>query len=213
MSKSLYSDDNPSTTISGFGYKDKQTAIKTIDSVEKTKRGIDYKFQVINTMYYRAKHHKNRTKKMEDAMKVFKKWLDNYKKKEINMFDKYPFLSLSLIKSYEKLANYYNISLKSRGIIKPSTSDEGFLVVYRKIKGKYKKLKNIPVKKKKPDGVDWLTKRNNQVNAKFKQSKKMKLKLFHTDGPLKDLPTKIHVNMIMWAYSPFPDILIKEKNY
>ena len=211
MSKSLYSDDNPSTTISGFGYKDKDIAIKTINSVNKTKRGLNYKFQVINTMYYRAKHHKNRTKKMEGAMKIFKKWLDKYKKLEKNKEDKFPFLTLSLIKSYEKLAEYYKVSLKSRGLIKPTTSDEGFLVVYRRLKGKYTKLKNIPVKKKKPEGSNWFNKRNNQVNAKYKQAKKMKLKLFHISGPLKDLPTKIHINMIMWAYSPFPDILKKRK--
>ena len=45
------------------------------------------------------------------------------------------------------------------------------------------------------------------------KQKKMKLKLFHDKGKYKNLPTKIHINMIMWAYSPFPDILKKELNY
>lgn len=76
----LYSDNNPNTTIKGFGYKDKKTAIATIKKVEKTKRGKLYKWQVINTMYNRAKYHKHRTKDMEEAMKVFKKWLDNNKR-------------------------------------------------------------------------------------------------------------------------------------
>ena len=75
----LYSDNNPNTTIKGFGYKDKKTAIATIKKVEKTKRGKLYKWQVINTMYNRAKYHKHRTKDMEEAMKIFKKWLDNNK--------------------------------------------------------------------------------------------------------------------------------------
>ena len=35
MALSLYSDDNPKTTIKGFGYKNKQKAIDTIDLVEK----------------------------------------------------------------------------------------------------------------------------------------------------------------------------------
>ena len=39
----------------------------------------------------------------------------------------------------------------------------------------------------------------------------MKLKLFHDKGKFKDLTTKIHINMIMWAYSPFPDILKRIK--
>ena len=84
MSISLYSDDNPKTTIKGFGYKNKEKAEETIKLVEKTNRGINYKFQVINTMYYRAKHHKNRTKDMEEAMKVFEKWIKKYKKKYVD---------------------------------------------------------------------------------------------------------------------------------
>ena len=173
--------------------------------MEKTKRGEQYKFQVINTMYYRAKHHKNQTKNMREAMKVFKKWLDNRK----NNNNDYPYLKLSLVKKYEKLAEEYNISLKSRGLEKPTTSDEGFLVVYKRLKGNSNKLKKCLVKKSVPNGIDWFQKRNNQVKAKYGQAKKMKLKLFHESGKYKDLPTKIHTNMIMWAYSPFPDILEK----
>jgi hypothetical protein len=46
-------------------------------------------------MYYRAKHHKNKTKDMEKAMKVFKVWLDNYKNmKKEESGNKYPFLKL-----------------------------------------------------------------------------------------------------------------------
>ena len=211
MSISLYSDDNPKTTIKGFGYKNKEKAEETIKLVEKTNRGINYKFQVINTMYYRAKHHKNKTKGMEEAMKVFKKWLDNYKKMKKNEEDKFPFLKLRLIRSYEKLADFYNISLKARGLEKPTTSDEGFLVVYRRLKGNINKLKSCPVKKNKPDGDNWYNKRNSQVKAKFSQAKKMKLPFFHEKGELKGLPTKIHINMIMWAYSPYPDLLEKNK--
>ena len=33
--------------------------------------------QIILTMYYRAHHHPHRTKDMEKAMKIFKKWLIN----------------------------------------------------------------------------------------------------------------------------------------
>ena len=76
----LYSDDNPRSTIQGTGFKDKERALKTIKIVKKLK---DPKkaFQIINTMYFRARHHPNRTKNMELAMKIFKKWLDNYKVK------------------------------------------------------------------------------------------------------------------------------------
>ena len=59
------------------------------------------------------------------------------------------------------------------------------------------KLKNIPVKKTKPNGVDWYRKRDVQIKAKLSQIERMNLKLFE-DGK----PTKIHINLIMWAYSP-----------
>ena len=36
-----------------------------------------YQRQVAVTMYYRAKHHKYRTKDMEAAMKVYKKYLNH----------------------------------------------------------------------------------------------------------------------------------------
>jgi hypothetical protein len=37
--------------------------------------------QVVNTMYNRAKYHANQTDGMRDAMKIFKKWLNNKKSK------------------------------------------------------------------------------------------------------------------------------------
>ncbi len=78
----LYSDRNPKTTIKGFGYKNANKAKNTLKRLRKLKKPEVYKFQVVNTMYYRAKHHKYRTKDMEAAMKVFKKYLDKRKTKK-----------------------------------------------------------------------------------------------------------------------------------
>ena len=78
----LYSDRHPKTTIKGFGYKNADKARRTLKKLRKLKKPEVYKFQVINTMYYRAKHHKYRTKDMESAMKVFKKYLDKRKSKK-----------------------------------------------------------------------------------------------------------------------------------
>ena len=79
----LYSDRNPKTTIKGFGYANAKKARATLKKLKKVKRPEVYKFQVVNTMYYRAKHHKYRTKDMEAAMKVFKKYLDRRKTKKL----------------------------------------------------------------------------------------------------------------------------------
>lgn len=77
---SLYSDNHPDTSTRGLGYKDAQTALDTIKKIKN--RNLVYQFQVINTMYNRAKYHPHQTIDMRKAMKVFKIWLDNYKKIE-----------------------------------------------------------------------------------------------------------------------------------
>ena len=213
----LYTDAHSKTTIKGTGYKDKKTALKTLKLVKN--KPLKYQFLIINVLYQRAKYHKNQTKNMIEAMNIFEKWLNNYrKKKELNK-KKYkiikggeknlPYLPLSLINSYEKLANYYNVSLKARGIIKPTTSDEGFLVVFRKVKGNGNLMKNIPCKKDKKNGVNWNRKRTVEILGKLGQAKSMKLDFFNKKGLLKGLPTIIHINMIMWGYSPYPSKLKK----
>ena len=78
INMSLYADHHPNTSIKGYGYADKEKAQKTIDKLKKIKKGRIYNLQVLNTMYNRAKYHKFRTKKMEEAMNIFQKELQNY---------------------------------------------------------------------------------------------------------------------------------------
>jgi hypothetical protein len=83
----LYSNLNPNRTLKGTGFKDKKTAMKTIKLIRF--RSPTYQFNVINTMYNRAKYHPNQTKEMRDAMEIFADWLKKYKKPEI----KYAYMS------------------------------------------------------------------------------------------------------------------------
>tara|TARA_Y100000589_G_C27094189_1_gene605238 strand:- start:236 stop:760 length:525 start_codon:yes stop_codon:yes gene_type:complete len=71
---SLYEDYKPETTIKNLGFKNKLKAIYTINKIKN--KSLKYQKSVINTMYNRAKYHPNRTKDMEKAMQVFKKWLN-----------------------------------------------------------------------------------------------------------------------------------------
>ena len=71
---SLYTDDNPEETLKGTGFKNKETAEKTLELI-KNKDSV-YQKRLINTLYNRAKHHPHQTKDMKNAMKVFKKWLN-----------------------------------------------------------------------------------------------------------------------------------------
>lgn len=192
---SLYTDDNPETTIKGTGFKNAKKVKETFKLI--SRRSMLYQFQVVNTMYNRAKYHKYKTDEMKEAMILLKEWLDNYKKEE-----NYEYLPLDLVNKYEKLAEEYNISRVARGLDKSTKSDEGFLVVYRKANGNGNKLVNKLVKKNKPQSADWNIHRNNFIKARLGQMKKANTKWFHNTGIYKDLPTKQHLVLIMNAYSP-----------
>ena len=194
----LYSDKNPGSTLEGTGYKDKETAEKTIKLVEK--RSLIYQKAVVNTMYHRAKNHKNQTPEMKEAMRVFKTWIKKHRKDKPT----YDYLKLDLVKTYEKLADEYNISRVARGLKPPSKTSRGFLEVYKKARGKKAKLPFIPTFKDNPEGQDYDSYIESFLNARLGQMKAAKTKLYYTSGKYKGLPTKQHVILIMHAYSPDP---------
>ena len=75
---SLYSDYDPKTTTQGLGFKDKEKALYTVNKIKN--RDLKYQVNVVATMLGRAKKHPNKTKEMNAAIKVFNKWMKNYKK-------------------------------------------------------------------------------------------------------------------------------------
>lgn len=183
----LYTDNNPKTTIKGTGFKNKDSATKTLNLIKN--RSILYQKALVNTLFNRAKYHQNKNEDMEEAMKVFKKWLSKNSKVKV----KYPYLPLSVIKKYEKLANDLNVSRVSRGVDTSTKSDYGFLVKYKKVKSP-NKLAFIPVKINNPKGNDYDSQREKFLNARSVQAKV----LYTPDGN----PTKAHLVLIMNAYSP-----------
>ena len=58
-------------------YKNAPSARKTVKQLRRKPNA--YQKQVATTMYYRAKHHKHQTKKMHEAMTVYKNFLDSKK--------------------------------------------------------------------------------------------------------------------------------------
>ena len=77
---SLYSDYNPKTTTQGLGFKNKEKALYTIKTIKN--RSIKYQVNVIATMLGRAKNHPNKTKDMDDAIKIFVDWMKKHKIKK-----------------------------------------------------------------------------------------------------------------------------------
>jgi len=129
----------------------------------------------------------------------------NTTNKNIKEQKDYPFIPLPLVNRLEALAEFYDISLVSRGKIPPNKTDKGFLVVFRhQAKGQADKLKTIPILTKNPNGNTWDRQRNNYILRRQDMLRRAKYGLYVRDGPLAGLPTVLHVNMMMWAYSPDP---------
>jgi len=181
----LYADYHPELSTKGTGFKDEEIAKNTIKII--SKRCLKYQFDVINTMYNRAKYHPNQTSDMIKAMVIFKRWLDEYiKKKDIE--NKYKdFLSLDVITSYEKLARDYNINDEYKE----------FLKIYKKIKKPYK-LQYILAY----NNQDFYSLRINLIKSILKKIKQNNNKLFYTSGKNIGLPNKNHLLLILHAYSP-----------
>ncbi len=196
----LYNDLHPDKSLKNTGFKNKSTAISTIKMVEK--RSLRYQFDVINTMYNRAKYHPHINDDMKEAMSVFKTWLKKYTKMKSMEDKKYPWLSLKTIAKYEKIAEMYGVSEVARGLKKGTRTDEGFLKMYKKVGGKAYKLQYIPVKKDKMTGQDYHSYRISFLNSRMGQIKHAKTPLYYTEGKFKGLPTKQHIILIMHGYSP-----------
>ena len=77
---SLFSDYNPKTTTKGLGFKNKEKALYTINIIKN--RSTKYQVNVIATMLGRAKNHPNKTRGMNDAIKLFSDWMKQYKRKK-----------------------------------------------------------------------------------------------------------------------------------
>ncbi len=78
----LYTNAHKKSTIKGLGFKDEKKANETIKILRRNKIPKKKQFLIINLLYYRAKYHPNQTKDMRKAMRLFKKWIDSYKKSE-----------------------------------------------------------------------------------------------------------------------------------
>ena len=120
--------------------------------------------------------------------------------------DNYKLIPLKIVKIFESLANYYDISRKSRGLEKPTKSDKGFLQLYKELNGKWEKMKSLPVKKSNPNGEKWDHHRDDYCKRRISMIGRAKnYDLYDDDG----LPTIMHMNMLMWAASPDYTNIIK----
>mmetsp|Transcript_40910 Transcript_40910/g.65742 ORF Transcript_40910/g.65742 Transcript_40910/m.65742 type:complete len:275 (-) Transcript_40910:277-1101(-) len=212
----LFTDDNPDSTVHGTGFNSKEKAEQTISMMHG--RDITYQFQVINTMYYRAKSVIKRTKNatkvkcIQEAIDVFEHWLTDYKanNRKTEMFHH---LSLDVMTKCEPLADYYQI-------------DKTYLNVYRKLNGDAKMLRITKVPVDILNGVNtnnqntnttqitWDIHRNqllrtlkqemnqNDGNSTHKNKNEHHQLYCDKHSDIDGLPTLLHTKMIMLGYTP-----------
>jgi len=97
-------------------------------------------------------------------------------------------MPLSLAAKFEPMA-------KERGVSDVARSKRGFFTQYKKVGGRFAQLDPW-----------WRNRRNNFVNRHMAQVRKHGEKLVDSQGR----PTRRHLALIMWAYSPFPAKSLKK---
>ncbi len=100
----------------------------------------------------------------------------------------YPYLALSTITALEPAA-------RRRGVSEVARSPRGFLAVYRGAKGDWRRLSE-----------DWIAKRDGFIARHLAQLEGRGEALIDPDG----MPTRRHLALIMWAYSPLSKPTIRQ---
>lgn len=204
----LYTDDNPSTTIHGTGFKDAEAAHRTLDLI--SKRSLTYQFQTVSTMFHRAKHHpamkpkkggdgmeREGVKGMQQAMAIFREWLDEtYPASKAAMRCGGGFKPLLSKKCMEK----YLPRIQSSSEI--GEEGKAFAEMYVSL-GKGKRLGNVLVDDAKPTEPDWEAKRYAELDRLVPEGKEavnawQDDELWSGEGQV----SSDHLAVIAWAWSP-----------
>ena len=121
----LFTDDNPATTIHGYGFNIPERVKMTLDDL--AMRDIGYQFQVVNTMLQRGRQVLQRTynpdsqKQISTGLRLYEDWIADYHRKHRFSHENHSYLPLSVIRKYQWLADEYRI---------PRREYEPFLRVY-----------------------------------------------------------------------------------
>ncbi|XP_068627294.1 neurofilament medium polypeptide [Battus philenor] len=178
----------PPDTVPGLGFKDKAAAESTLKELEG--RDPDYQKLAVKGLIGRAKRvltcTKDETKisNIKEAMSLFDKFLDDFDTMHLSKQNN-PYISLGIV----------NTCLNLTDDDLPTDHQKSFIEAYRSVNGEYKRLRTVVEKK---GGKTWDIVRNTalkELKEKFADTK-----LFNE----KDEPTKEHLQMLLWAYSPEP---------
>ncbi|XP_066139213.1 transcriptional regulator ATRX homolog [Euwallacea fornicatus] len=181
--------DKPDT-VPGLGFKDKEKALETLQILEG--RDPDYQKLAIKGLIGRAKRTLTLTKDKEklqninDALKTFDDWLKDFEFKNLAKENK-AYLPLSSVQALLPLKEKYGIE---------SELADKFLKAYKEnAKGDYKNLRTVSSGE---NQSTWDIVRNKELKKIWKEYEESRPDLWSSE----DLPTKEHLRLILWAYSP-----------
>jgi len=175
-------------TVPGLGFKDKGKALETLKNLEG--RDPDYQKLAIKGLVGRAKRTLTLTKaedkvqNIKDAVEVFEDWLKNFEKLDLGKENR-SYLPLASVQILLPLKKEYSIEDKKA---------EAFMAAYKSVGGDYKHLRTIASGEDEPT---WDIVRNAVLKKILKDIEEQKSDLWKDD-----LPTKEHLELILWAYSP-----------
>ncbi|GAB7331885.1 hypothetical protein MBLNU13_g03820t1 [Cladosporium sp. NU13] len=204
----LYTDDNPSTTLHGTGFRDAETANNTISLI--SKRSLTYQFQTINTLYHRASNHPSIKKAkvsdegpqgIRDALAIFKTWLDETypaSKAALRVGGGFkPLLSKTVVTKIMPALEANKAKIGSDAL--------EFATLYTSLP-KNRRLGNVLLDDEKPGEADWEVKRYEALASivpEDKEDSKSWEKTELWDG--EDGLSTEHLKLVAWAWSPVGD--------
>ena len=122
----LFTDEDPKGTIQGLGFKDKETAERSINIIKRSGKTHAHKIQAAMAMEQRARFHAHQTPGIRAGQKVYAKFIEEMKKKTKEMRKNPPKISHYPDPDPESPKDMQRIDLHEEG------KNIGFLLWYRK---------------------------------------------------------------------------------
>lgn len=151
----LFTDEDPKGTIQGLGFKDKETAERSINIIKRSGKTHAHKMQAAMAMEQRARFHAHQTPGIRAGQKVYAKFIEEMKKKTKEM-RKNPSRTpegRKIPKKYLKGLNSEEMAIAAREIDKGYKYDLDDPKAYEEwksdIKAKARGYKTVPSKYKK----------------------------------------------------------------
>lgn len=127
---------------------------------------------------------KEKLQNINEAMQTFEDWLKDYEKGNLGKENR-PYLPLDTVKLLLPLKRKFQIE---------DDKSSAFLEAYKSVKGEYKNLRTVQSGE---DGPTWDIVRNNVLKKLLKRIDEENPEMWEDD-----LPSKDHMEVIIWAYSP-----------